>query len=188
MKFSIGIALAGAILVAGSAEAQWTNRYPRIKGMSHHVYLEGYELPTLTIGPMDPAPAPDGQRIAFASRGWLWVMDLNSGIARRLTTGGMLDSRPAWSPDGKRLAFVRDDSRQTSIVEIDIATGREKILIDEPAIDLDPSYAPDGNSLYYSSAIGGDLDIWKLDLAGGSRTRITTSAGQELQPLLTPGG
>ena len=139
MKYPLQVALAATVVLTRSAEAQWTHRYPKIKGLSHHVYLEGYELPTLTIGPMDPAPAPDGQRIAFASRGWLWVMDLNSGIARRVTTGGSLDARPAWSPDGKRLAFVRDDSRETSIMEIDLASGREKVLVDEPAIDLDPS-------------------------------------------------
>lgn len=188
MQASARLALLSLVLLAGSAEAQWTHRYPKIKGLSHHVYLEGYELPTLTIGPMDPAPAPDGQRIAFASRGWLWVMDLNSAIARRVTTGGSLDARPAWSPDGKRLAFVRDDSRETAIMEIDLASGREKVLVDEPAIDLDPTYSPDGSSLYYSSAAAGDLDIWKLDLASGTRTRITTTAGQELDPLLTPDG
>ena len=188
MKSIARLTLVVLLVLAGTVEAQWTHRYPKIKGMSHHVYLEGYELPTLTIGPMDPAPAPDGQRIAFASRGWLWVMDLNTGIAKRLTTGGSLDSRPAWSPDGKRLAFVRDDSRETSIMEIELASGREKVLVDEPAIDLDPSYSPDGASLYYSSAAAGDLDVWRLDLTSGAKTRITAAGGQELQPLVTPDG
>ena len=40
---------------------QWRNRYPRVQGYGHHVYLEGYELPLLTNGPIDPAPSPDGR-------------------------------------------------------------------------------------------------------------------------------
>ena len=188
MKINVRFAALALAVLAGGAEAQWTNHYPKVKGLSHHVYLEGYELPTLSIGPMDPAAAPDGQRIAFASRGWLWVMDLGTGIAKRVTSGAGLDSRPAWSPDGKRLAFVRDNSRETAIMEIDLAGGREKVLVDEPAIDLDPSYTADGASLYYSSAAAGDFDVWRLDLTSGAKTRITTAGGQELQPVATPDG
>ena len=93
--------------------AQWTNRYPRVEGYGHQVYLEGYEMPTLTNGPIDPAPSPDGTRLAFASHGWIWVMDLVDGSARRLTSGTEMDARPAWSPEGSRIAFVRDDTRDT---------------------------------------------------------------------------
>ncbi len=187
MKRSIPCLLAAVTLTAG-ADAQWTNRYPKVTGFSHHVYLEGYELPLVTIGPIDPAPAPDGRAIAFSSRGWLWVFDARDGTARRLTTGGPMDSRPAWSPDQRHLAFVRDDGRETWIVVIELATGAERIVAEDKGIELDPAFSPDGRTIYYSSAVAGDLDIWRVDLGTGAKTRITEEAGLELRPLPHPDG
>ncbi|MDE2796613.1 MAG: hypothetical protein OXL34_17495, partial [Gemmatimonadota bacterium] len=48
-------------LIPEPGAGQWRNRYPRVQGYGHHVYLEGYELPVLTNGPIDPAPSPDGR-------------------------------------------------------------------------------------------------------------------------------
>ncbi len=190
MTIRHSLATVALITVGGPAllGAQWTNRYPKIAGMSHHVYLEGFELPLLTIGPIDPAVSPDGTRLAFASRGWLWTMDLASGAATRITMGGGIDSRPAWRPDGRALAFVRDNTRETSIVERDLASGRERVLAAEVGIELDPSYTADGRTLYYSSAVAGDLDIWTIDLTSGTKSRVTTTTGQELQPIPLPDG
>jgi TolB protein len=170
-----------AILAASSG--QWTHRYPKVTGFSHHVYLEGYELPVLNPGPSDPAPAPDGSGVAISARGYLWLYDESSGRARRLTHGGDLDSRPRWSPDGRSLVFVRDRGDETSIVQINVASGEERVLVEEPAIDLDPVYSLDGASVFYSSAIAGDLDLWRLDLASGARTRLTEASGLELSPI-----
>ena len=61
------------------SDAQWSNRYRKIEGYSHHVYVAGFELPVMGAGPTDPAPSPDGRSIAFAARGWLWLLDLESG-------------------------------------------------------------------------------------------------------------
>jgi TolB protein len=88
-------------LVPAAADAQWTNRYTQV-GQGHHVYLEGYELPTLTAGPMDPAPSPDGSTLAVASEGWLWLVDLRTRVATQLTDGGAMDSRPKWSRTDRR--------------------------------------------------------------------------------------
>ena len=46
--------------------AQWKNRYQKVDGYGHHVYLEGYELPVLSSGPMDPAPSPANDKVAFS--------------------------------------------------------------------------------------------------------------------------
>ena len=46
---------------------QWTNRYPKIANVSHHVYLEGYNLPTLNQGATDPTATPDGKTLAIAA-------------------------------------------------------------------------------------------------------------------------
>jgi TolB protein len=181
-------ALAMLALLPAVATAQWTNRYPRVEGYGHHVYLEGYELPTMATGVMDAAPAPDGTRIAFASRGWIWVLDTTTGTARRLTRGSGMDFRPAWSPDGRRIAFVRDSGSDTWLVVVDVASGRELDTIRTPAIDLDPVFSADGRHLYYSSAREGTLDIWRRTLATGQDTRVTHERGIQLRPQPHPDG
>ena len=187
ITFAVG-AWALAALLAQPAAAEWTNRYPKIAGVSHHVYLEGFNLPTFANSPTDPAPSPDGRSVAFAARGWLWVMDIESREARRLTRGSSVDSRPAWSPDGDSIAFVRDTSRDTSIWIVDVASGRERLLVDTPTIDLDPVFSVGGESVYYSSAEAGDLDLWEVEVASGAKTRLTTARGQELNPQPIVGG
>ena len=182
----VGLGL--AFLVVQPAGAEWTNRYPKIAGVAHHVYLEGFNLPTFASSPTDPAPSPDGKRVAFAARGWLWLMDIETRVARRLTRDSAVDSRPAWSPDGKSVAFIRDNSRDTSIWLVDVSSGRERLLVDSPAIDLDPAFSTDGKSIYYSSAEAGDLDVWRIELASSAKTRVTTAKGQELNPQPIVGG
>jgi dipeptidyl aminopeptidase/acylaminoacyl peptidase len=173
----LGLALHAALF------AQWTHRYPKVEGFNHHVYLEGYELPVLNPGPSDPAISPDGSTIAISARGYLWLYDETSSRAHRLTRGRDLDSRPRWSPDGRSLVFVRDRGDETSIVQVDVSTGEERVLVDEPALDLDPVYSIDGTAVFYSSAKDGDLDLWRLDLVNGARTRLTEAAGLELSPI-----
>jgi TolB protein len=181
--------LLAAVTVSVPALAQWTNRYPRVAGWSHHVYLEGYELPLLTMGPIDPAPSPDGKQLVFASRGWLWLFDPATAIATQLTNGDGVDSRPAWSPDGSSIAFVRDDGSSLRIIMIDPRTQIESPLVTDRAIVLDPAYAPDGQSLFYSSGVAGDLDLWRLDLRSRETTRVTSHVGSlELHPMPTPDG
>ena len=174
--------------VPGVVSAQWTNRYPKLEGYSHHVYVEGFELPLVAAGPTDPAPSPDGKSIAIAARGWIWLLDPATGVARRVTSGPALDSRPAWHPDGNRLAFLRDDSARLTIWSIDLATGEETLLFEDDSIVLDPAWAPDGDTLYFSAATEGDLDIWRLSLENGEPARVTEARGLEVRPQPLPGG
>ena len=184
--FALSVLVPLLPLVPSVAGAQWSNRYPRNAGYGHHVYLEGYELPVLSAGATDFAESPIGEQV-IASRGWLWRFDAATGVARRLTSGGGVDSRPAWSPDGRTLAFVRDDSRTLAVMVRDMASGRETEV--DRGMAMDPAFTPDGNAIIYSNvAAGGDLDLWRYDLASRSRTRLTTDAGIELRPLPHPDG
>jgi TolB protein len=161
--------------------AQWTHRYPLNAGLPHHVYLEGYDLPIMATGAGDAAPSPDGSAIAFASRGWIWLLNPATGVATRVTTGAGVDSRPAWSPDGASLAFVRDDSRTLSIVLRHLATGAEHEL--DRGLAMDPAFSADGSAVFYTNlAPGTDLDLWRVDLRTRVRTRVTSGAGIDLAP------
>jgi TolB protein len=175
------------MLVPPIAAAGWENRYPKVDDYAHHVYLEQHELPFLSSGPIDPAPSPDGKTLAFAAQGWLWLLDLDSGVARQVTDTAALDGRPRWSPDGTKLAFVRDDGRDTSIVVHDLEDGDERVL-NSPAIELDPEFSADGKILYYTSARNGVLSIWRRDLASGHDEQLTDLRRTERNARRAPGG
>ncbi|MCU0648834.1 MAG: CehA/McbA family metallohydrolase [Gemmatimonadaceae bacterium] len=166
------------------ADAQWTNRYAKNAGYGHHVYLEGYELPSLANGPMGTAIARDG-RMMVASRGWLWTVD-TAGVARRLTAAAESDARPAWAPDGRSVAFARDDGRTLALMVRTLADGVEREL--DRGMVLDPVFSPDGAAIIYASAAAGDLDLWRVELSTGVKTRLTTDAGLQLRPLPLPDG
>ena len=176
-----------SFLLPTSATAQWTNRYAKLSDFGHHVYLEQHELPILADGPTDPAPGPDGKSLAFAAKGWIWRLNMESSVATRLTKGTGVDSRPRWSPTGDRLALVRDDGRDTAIVILTMADGSEQI-INTPTIELDPEFSADGKFLYYSSGRGDVLSLWRRDLTSGKDERLTDLPQVERNARRMPGG
>ncbi len=150
-------------------------------------YFEAFDLPAASNGPSDATLSPDGRRILLAARGWIWLLDLSTRRATRVTATSSVDSQPAWSADGREIAFVRDTGHDTAIILKVLATGSEQ-TVNTPAIELNPAYSADGKSLFYSSSVAGDLDIWKLDIKTGSRERITSERGLELRPTPLPDG
>ncbi len=169
------LAVAAWLASPAAVSAQWTHRYPKVEGFGHQLYLEQENLPILSSGPTYPAASPDGTTVAFSHQGWIWLLDLDSGVARRLTDGGAVDARPRWSPDGRRIAFVRDSGTDTAIV---IASPDGAVLsqIDTPAIELDPEFTRDGRFLIYTSARDGRLDLWRRNLETGADEAVTSGA------------
>jgi TolB protein len=171
------------LMLPVSVFAQWTNAYPPVEGFNHHIYLEAYELPILNSGPMDPAASPSGKELAFAAKGWIWVMDLQSGEARRITSSKGVDARPEWSPSGEDIVFVRDDGRQLSIVSVKPGSGKERVLVDVKAINLDPVFSPDENYVYYSSAESGQLYLWRVKLDTLEREQVSPKVPSLRRPV-----
>ena len=122
-------------LVPIAANAEWTHRYPKVDGQRHHIYLESYELPILSSGPKYPAASPNGDQIAFASNGWIWILDSKTKIAQRVTNGKNIDGRPRWSPDNRLIAFVRDSGDDSSIAILNLES-REVTIIDLSLIHI----------------------------------------------------
>ncbi len=176
------------LLITYSANAQWTNRYPKVDGYGHHVYLEAHELPVLNSGPTDPASSPSNDQVVFAAKGWLWMMNLKTLEAKRITFSPDIDSRPNWSPDGNKIVFVRDNGSDTHLVLLDLISKKESILVNSKALDLDPIFSKNGNDVYYSSAKNGSFDLWKINLTSLESIPLTQESSLERLPVPTNQG
>jgi Tol biopolymer transport system component len=115
----------------------------------------------------NPHWSPDGSRIAFSSN-WkkghqIYVVEVASGEARRISEVGGCE--PRFSPEGTKVVYVhrrpREDKSTSAIVEHDLATGEETVLVDWPALNYDPVYSPDGSEIAFSSTITGSWEIYR---------------------------
>jgi dipeptidyl aminopeptidase/acylaminoacyl peptidase len=111
----------------------------------------------------------------------LWVVDVATGDARRLTDGPAGDEDPAWSPDGTKIAFATRLGRdydlyfRSDIVVVDVATGRRTRVTNGPRPTFFvPTWLPDGRTV---AALGGRLpdngyrfDIWLFAADGSEAT------------------
>ncbi len=127
-------------------------------------------------GPQDYiAFSPRGDRVAYVSSvatllaqsfpfvsQQVWVMSLQSGQPRPLFWGSSKNSRPAWSPDGERLAFSSDRSGNPQIWVADLAKGDSLAQLTAGKGDkISPCWAEDGR-LYYVSNESGTDEIYSL--------------------------
>src|SRR2546425_3231560 len=58
------------------------------------------------LGGIHPRISPDGETIALSYLGAIWTIPRSGGVLRRLTSGPGFDAEPAWSPDGKNIAYL----------------------------------------------------------------------------------
>jgi hypothetical protein len=135
--------------------------------------------------------SPNGKEIAFSgSKGGisdLYLADIETGAVRQLTNDKYGDIQPAFSPDGRTIAFASDRGSETSferltfgdmqIATVDVATGQVTVLQGfTQGKHINPQFAADGKSLFFVSDQDGVSDVYRMDLTSGQLFRITRLA------------
>jgi len=138
----------------------------------------------ITIGPRmghDLAFSPDGNHVAaFAKREKsrsLVLIDVLRRRVEKVIDLGETDQQhaPAWSADGKQVAFSGNVHGKFDIFVVDLGTRQLTNLTNDEAFDGSPTFSPDGKSVVFSTMVGGEhAQLFRVDLADLSkRYRLT---------------
>jgi Tol biopolymer transport system component/imidazolonepropionase-like amidohydrolase len=131
---------------------------------------------------MAAALSPDQRTIAIDLLGTLWTVPAGGGEARPITDISLDARQPAWSPDGRRLAFQAYRSSTWQIWTINADGSDLKPVTSSPYDDREPTWSPDGSRIAFSSDRSGTYDIWVLTLASGALQQVTFAASNEFMP------
>jgi tricorn protease len=119
----------------------------------------------------EPGISADGSTIAFVSGGDIWEVPARGGDARLLVSHPATESRPLFSPDGKRLAFASSRTGGGDVYVLTLANGDLARLTFDDANELVTGWSPDGKYVYFSSnshEVSGMLDVYRVGVDGGT--------------------
>jgi tricorn protease len=131
--------------------------------------------------------SPSGARAVFEAHGEVLTAPAEKGDIRNLTnTPGVMERDPAWSPDGKWVAYFSDESGeyQLFLKNPDGMGEARKISLGTPAsFYYEPIWSPDSKKIAFSDK---RLNIWYIDLAKGTPVKIDTDTYDAPQRTLDP--
>ena len=118
----------------------------------------------------------------------LYIVDYDGFNAKRITVNNSLNILPAWSPDGRSLAYTSYRQGSPAIFVARIFEGRSDNITKGDGQAFAPSFSPDGKQIAYASNKTGNMEIWVANADGSGARRITSNPGIDTAPAWSPTG
>ena len=145
-----------------------------MRSLAHHISDKVYEAITGVPGAFSTKLAyVTLDRANGNARYRLQVSDIDGKRARiRLESKEPILS-PAWSPDGKKLAYVSFETGKPVIFVHELGSGERKKVADFPGLNSAPAWSADGQSLLMTLSKDGNAEIYQMNLQSRKVTKLT---------------
>ncbi|MAT99961.1 MAG: hypothetical protein CL608_22705 [Anaerolineaceae bacterium] len=188
----------------GGSIAFFSNRFSN-EGYSCVVHRVGFMVLNGGIQSMEPLPghvgnqetldwSPDGDTVAFSSKACggtgvnlqLFLWHIPDDAVTQLTKDEYINAGPAFSHDGRFLAYhsFRDDNSE--IILLDLASGEAVNLTNHPAKDSHPTWSPDDSQIAFVTDRDGNDEIYVMNVDGTSLQNLTHHPARDFEPQWSP--
>jgi len=137
-----------------------------------------------------PAAGPGGLVAATLNKDRdqeVYLLDRSGNITRRLTNSRGIDISPAFSPDGRQLAFVSNRAGGPQVFVVGAQGGEPRRLTYGGNYNVSPAWSPKGDLIAYAGRVGGRFQIFTIPAGGGGARQLSHDGGNE-SPTWSPDG
>jgi Tol biopolymer transport system component len=137
----------------------------------------------------------DGRRLVFERAGEIFIAGADGSGTRVLPLRPRslnpydADTWPTFSPDGQSIAlFLAEEGRYGDYWILPSNGDAPRRVTADFQEGGAPAWTPDGKSLLIQSSRAGSMNLWRVSVADGTRERLTSGAGDDLDPAVSPDG
>jgi TolB protein len=131
-------------------------------------------------------------RIAYVTKGGgrytLWVTDADGEGGQTALASAEPIISPAWSPDGRELAYVSFESRKAVVYVQEVASGKRRTLASFRGSNSAPAWSPDGRQIALTLSREGGSQLYVMNRDGGDPRRLTNTPAIDTEAAWSPDG